>query len=72
MPIAVYVCYALYVIYTGFYVYNRIQGKSAQFFTARVLPTSSEAFKALADISVGGLFGFALFAMFWKTFFNPV
>lgn len=72
MPIAVYVVYVLYVIYTGFYVYNRIRGRSAQFFTARVLPTNSESFKAFADICVGGLFGFALCAILWKTFFYSV
>lgn len=69
MPIAVYVCYGLYVVYTGVYAYNRRHGRSAQFFTARVLPTNSDGFKLFADICVGGLFAFGLAAMLWKMFF---
>lgn len=69
MPIAVYAIYGLYVLYTGLYAYNRMHGKSAQFFTARVMPTNSSGFKLFADICVGGLFAFGFMAIVWKTFF---
>ena len=68
MPLAVYVCYVFYVIYTGFYLYNRVNGKSAQFFTARVLPTNSTEFKLFADICVGLAFLIAFFGMLYKVF----
>ena len=69
MPIAVYVCYVVYVVYTGVYVYNRMHGRSAQFFTARVLPTNSDGFKLFTDICVGGVFVLMLAAMLSRTFF---
>jgi hypothetical protein len=69
MPVAVYVCYGLYVVYTGVYAYNRKHGKSAQFFTARVLPTNSDSYKLFTDICAGGSFLFAFVAILWKTFF---
>jgi hypothetical protein len=67
MPVAVYVCYAIYVIYTGLYLYNRMNGKSAQFFTARISPTDSDGFKVFADAIVLGLFLFGFVSMIYKT-----
>ncbi len=66
MPMEVYIGYAAYLAYTVLYVYNRVRGKSAQFFTARVLPTNSDEFKIFADICVGGLFLFSLLMMILK------
>ena len=69
MPIWIYVVYVIYVAYTGVYVYNRTHGRSAQFFTVRVLPTSSDGFKLFVDICTAGSFVFAIAGLIWKTFF---
>jgi hypothetical protein len=47
-----YLGYLIYVVYTGFYVCNRIRGKSAQFGINRVNPSDSTAMKIFADICV--------------------
>lgn len=57
-PIWVYLGYCGYVVYTGFYVYNRRIGRSAQFGTATVMPDDSRAFKLFADVGVGAMFLF--------------
>ena len=69
MPVVVYVGYCIYVVYTGVYLYYRIHGKSAQFFTVRVFPESSDGYKMFSDYCVGGLFVFGTMALIAKTFF---
>jgi hypothetical protein len=70
MPITVYVCYGLYVIYTGVYFYNRTHGKSAQFGVTRIFQDSSTALKVSGDLCSGGLFLFGTYVMIFKTFFT--
>jgi hypothetical protein len=64
-PVWVYLGYFLYLIYTGFYVYNRISGRSAQFGTARVSPDDGKSFKFLVDCAVAMSFLFLLFVLIW-------
>ena len=69
MPIAVYVFYVLYVVYTGVYFYNRMHGKPAHFGLAHAVPEDSLGQKLLSDFCVGFLFFFSAYAMIMKTFF---
>ncbi|OOG42894.1 hypothetical protein [Polaromonas sp. A23] len=69
MPIAVYVCYVLYAVYTGIYFYNRAHGKSAQFGVTRVFQDWSSESKKVADFCVGGVFLFISGVVIIKTLF---
>lgn len=48
----VYFCYLIYFIYTGIYVCNRMNGKSAQFVITRIMPEDSKHMKLFVDSCV--------------------
>lgn len=64
----VYLGYLVYAIYTGFYVYNRRRGRSAQFGTARVMPDDGPVFKLFADVCVTVTFVFSACVVLWLSF----
>lgn len=68
MPIAVYVCYGFYTIYTGFYLYNRTHGRSAQFGVTRVEHDSSKALKISTDFFAYSGFLFITGVIIRRTF----
>lgn len=72
MPLFVYVCYGLYLIYTGVYFYNRRHGKSAQFAVTRVSPEDSNEEKLIADLCVAISSFFVTGAVFYRQFFDDL
>ena len=62
-----YLWYLIYLIYTGFYVYNRIKGNSAQFVITRVMPQDSKAMKLFVDCCVAISFLMLMVAIILRT-----
>ena len=53
MPIEVWILYLGYVGHTSVYIYNRRNGRSAQFGVTRIEPDSPKALRVFVDLCVG-------------------